>query len=99
MIHAIRMVGHVRMRTLYVRPDSSLNLPTACAGVAVSTLLRTLILEAVTVQLPYAAGKLDRHQAPTQSTGDLATSGPVQALTRFCPTCRAIASGMDHARD
>jgi AraC-like DNA-binding protein len=59
MVHAIRMVGHVRMRTIYVRPDSSLNLPTACAVVAVSTLLRTLILEAVTVQLPYADGTRD----------------------------------------
>jgi AraC-like DNA-binding protein len=59
MVHSIRMVGHVRMRTIYVRPDSSLNLPTECAVVAVSTLLRTPILEAVTVQLPYADGSRD----------------------------------------
>jgi AraC-like DNA-binding protein len=59
MVHAIRMVGHVRMRTIYVRRDSALNLPSACAVVAVSTLLRSLILEAVSVQLPYADGSRD----------------------------------------
>ena len=59
MIHAIRMVGHVRMRTIYVRPDFSLNMAPTCAVVAVSTLLRTLIIEAVKIKLPYAAGSRD----------------------------------------
>jgi hypothetical protein len=39
MTHAIRMVGHIRMRTIYVRPNSSPGLPAARAVVAVSPLL------------------------------------------------------------
>jgi AraC-like DNA-binding protein len=59
MTHAIRMVGRVRMRTIYVRPNSSPGLPPACAVVAVSPLLSALILEAVNVRLPYAEDSRD----------------------------------------
>jgi AraC-like DNA-binding protein len=59
MVHAIRMAGHVRMRTIYVRPNSSPHLPAACAVVAVSELLSALILEAVNVRLPYAEDSRD----------------------------------------
>lgn len=52
--HAIRMVGHVRMRTAYVRLDAASNLPNRCAVVAVSALLRELVLEAIAVKLPYS---------------------------------------------
>jgi AraC-like DNA-binding protein/quercetin dioxygenase-like cupin family protein len=64
--HAIRMVGHVRMRTVYVRPDASphqqtasAHLPAACAVVAVSALLSALIVEAVNVRLPYKKDSRD----------------------------------------
>jgi AraC-like DNA-binding protein/quercetin dioxygenase-like cupin family protein len=57
--HWIRMVGHVRMRTVYVQPRSAPGLPAACAVVAVSPLLSALILEAVNVRLPYAQESRD----------------------------------------
>lgn len=53
------MAGHVRMRTIYVRPDPSLNLAPTCAVVAVSTLLRTLVVEAVKIKIPYAERSRD----------------------------------------
>jgi AraC-like DNA-binding protein len=57
--HGIRMVGHVRMRTVYVQPRGAPGLPTACAVVTVSPLLSALILEAVNIQLPYAQDSRD----------------------------------------
>lgn len=51
--HAIRMVGHVGMRTLYVQPAAARNLPKHCAVVAISALMRELILEATSITLPY----------------------------------------------
>jgi AraC-like DNA-binding protein len=54
--HAIRMTGTVRMRTLYLEGPAVAGLPTACAVVHVSPLLRELILRAVTVNQPYARG-------------------------------------------
>lgn len=53
MTHSIRMVGHVRLRTIYVQPDSSPRLPGTCAVVAVSALLSALILEAVNIRHAY----------------------------------------------
>jgi AraC-like DNA-binding protein len=61
MTHGIRMVGHVRMRTIYVQPRAAPSLPAACAVVAVSPLLSALILEAVNVRLPYAQDSRDAH--------------------------------------
>ena len=51
--HSIRMVGPVAMRTLYIQPSAVRELPRDCAVVAVSALLRELILEATKVALPY----------------------------------------------
>lgn len=45
--HWTRMVGEVRVRTLYIEPDSAPHLPTACTVLAISPLLRELILAAV----------------------------------------------------
>jgi AraC-like DNA-binding protein len=59
MTHAIRMVGHVRMRTVYVDPNASPGLPAPCAVVAVSQLLSALIVEAVNVRLPYTQDSRD----------------------------------------
>jgi AraC-like DNA-binding protein len=59
MSHEIRMVGHVRMRTVYVRPPMAPGLPAICAVVAVSPLLSALVLEAVNVRLPYTPASRD----------------------------------------
>ena len=59
MSHSIRMVGHVRMRTIYVKPAAAPGLPSACSVVGVSPLLNALILEAVGVRLPYRSDSRD----------------------------------------
>lgn len=53
--HEIVMSGPVTMRTLYVEPDAALaaRLPSACSVVAVSGLLRELILRAAEMPLLY----------------------------------------------
>lgn len=51
--HSVRMVGQVRMRTAYVRPRVVPDLPEECSVVAVSPLLRELLLAAVEIPLPY----------------------------------------------
>jgi AraC-like DNA-binding protein len=51
--HAIRHRGKVAMRTLYVRADGAAPLPRQCCVVAVSPLLRELILRAVELPLLY----------------------------------------------
>lgn len=45
--HEIRMLGRVTMRTIYVRPGAAPGLPTECRAVAVSGLLRELILRSI----------------------------------------------------
>ena len=47
--HAIRIDRDLSMRSLYIRPDAVAGLPGACRVVAVSALLRALILRAMTV--------------------------------------------------
>jgi len=45
--HSLRFAGESALRTLYLRPGSSEGLPSSCAAVTVSPLLRELILRAV----------------------------------------------------
>src|SRR5579883_2896496 len=60
--HSIRSRGNVEMRTLYIRADVAAALPRACCVVAVSPLLRELILRAVELPVLYdesgAAGRV-----------------------------------------
>ncbi|MEC5396711.1 AraC family transcriptional regulator [Uliginosibacterium sp. H1] len=57
--HSVRMVGAVRMRTAFIRPDARGNLPPACSVIVVSPLLRELILAAIEVPLPYEEDSRD----------------------------------------
>lgn len=52
-LHATRMIGAVRMRTAFIRPDAAPNLPATCAVLQVTPLLRELILAAIDIELPY----------------------------------------------
>ena len=52
--HSIRMVGRVRMRTAYVHPTAAPGLPEHCGVVAVSPLLKELLLAAAGIRPPYA---------------------------------------------
>jgi AraC-like DNA-binding protein len=47
--HGIRFSGHCALRTLYVRPQEAAGLPARCSVVAVSLLLRELILRTVEI--------------------------------------------------
>ncbi|WP_066522163.1 AraC family transcriptional regulator [Sphingobium cloacae] len=53
--HAIRIAGHVTMRTVFVRQDARPGFPTMCEVIEVSPLLREAIVAAVHIPLDYAA--------------------------------------------
>lgn len=50
--HQVRMVTPVRMRTVYVRADSLDGLPEQCRVLAITPLMRELILAAMSVPVP-----------------------------------------------
>ena len=53
--HEVRMVGEVRMRSVFIRPDAAAGLPQRCAVLGITPLLRELILAAVDAPLTYDA--------------------------------------------
>ena len=53
-VNAIRCIGVVHMRSIYVQPDAAAQLPRVAQAVGVSGLLAELIRAAVKVPLPYA---------------------------------------------
>ena len=59
MLHQLRMVGEVHLRTLYFRVDGTVRLPSECLVVGISGLLRELILAAIEVAQPYVPDSRD----------------------------------------
>lgn len=57
--HSLAISGLVRTRTLYVEQSAAPHLPDNCTVVAISPLLRELILAAVAIPLDYAPGSRD----------------------------------------
>lgn len=57
--HAIRCIGVVHMRSIYVRPDAAPHLPTRSQAVGISPLLRELIRAAMEVAQFYAEDSRD----------------------------------------
>jgi AraC-like DNA-binding protein/mannose-6-phosphate isomerase-like protein (cupin superfamily) len=57
--HTVRMVNAVTMRTLYIQPDAATGLPDRCHTVAISELLRQLILNAMDITSEYTADSRD----------------------------------------
>ena len=53
-VHSIRCVGAVKMRSVFVQPDDSLDLPAETRAVSVSALLSELIKASVGMQPPHA---------------------------------------------
>jgi len=53
--HAIRCIGVVRMRSVWVRPEVAPHLPHECRTVGISPLLREIILAATEIPTPYEA--------------------------------------------
>jgi len=58
-VHAVRCIGEVHMRSLFVRQDAAPGLMDTCCVVGVSTLLRELIRAAADVTHPYKADSRD----------------------------------------
>lgn len=54
--HEVHYRGRVSLRTLYVEPQASVNLPTRCRVIEVSDFLRSLILEASNLPIEYDLG-------------------------------------------
>jgi AraC-like DNA-binding protein/quercetin dioxygenase-like cupin family protein len=54
--HSVEMLGTVKMRSLYVAPGATADLPDHSRVVGMTELMRSLIIEAVTLPLDYAAG-------------------------------------------
>ncbi|WP_348261355.1 helix-turn-helix transcriptional regulator [Telmatobacter sp. DSM 110680] len=59
-VHRIRMIGEVRMRTLYFRPGVVSRRPPQCSVLYVGLLLRELIVEAVRLRLLRLQNRLER---------------------------------------
>ncbi|QEI09455.1 AraC family transcriptional regulator [Pigmentiphaga aceris] len=57
--HAVRCIGEVHMRSLYVRQDAAPGLITMCCAVGISPLMRELIRAAAEVSHPYAPDSRD----------------------------------------
>jgi AraC-like DNA-binding protein len=52
-VHAVRMLGDVKMRSLYFEPDAIAGQPAHCQVVGISPFMRSLIIEAVQVPAAY----------------------------------------------
>jgi AraC-like DNA-binding protein len=59
MTHAIRCIGEVQMRSMFVRQDAAPRLSMECNAVGVSPLLRELIRAAAEIAQPYAVNSRD----------------------------------------
>jgi AraC-like DNA-binding protein len=57
--HQLRTLGEVRLRTVYIRPDAASSLPSQCQVIAISSLLRELILAAIDISSPYSPDSRD----------------------------------------
>ncbi|SFN87385.1 AraC-type DNA-binding protein [Formivibrio citricus] len=57
--HSVRMVTAVHMRSIFIREDALLGLPQSCCVLAISPLLRELIIAAVAIRHPYAESQRD----------------------------------------
>ena len=59
--HWIRMIGEVHMRTAYIRPDAAPDLFPESKVVAITPLLRELLLAAIEIPTPYSPDSRDGH--------------------------------------
>ena len=104
--HAIRCIGEVHMRSIYVRPDAAPHLPTHSQAVGISPLLRELIQAATEVDPGYAANSRDGrvmrllldelHALPVLPLHLPQPADP--RLHRICSRLLAAATRRHHAR-
>lgn len=101
--HVVRMVGAVHMRTAFIRTDAAPGLPTECAVIGISPLLRELIIAALDIAPPYADDsrdgrlmKLVLDELRTLPTLPLHLPEPDDARLR--PICATLARTPDDPR-
>jgi len=95
--HSIRMVGQVLMRTAYVNPTVSPELPQGCAVLKVSPLLRELIIAMIEADVPYEpdsrTGRIARLILDEiRQMGSLPLHLPMPNDKRLLAICNAITS-------
>ena len=102
MTHAIRCIGVVHMRSLFIRPDAAPQLLLECRAVGISALLRELIRAAVDVKPPYApnsrAGRLMRLMLDElRALPELPLHLPMPSDPRLNRICRRLQHEPDDA--
>ncbi|MBJ2236750.1 helix-turn-helix transcriptional regulator [Pseudomonas fluorescens] len=94
-VHSLRCVGTLKMRSVFVRPDSFPNLPAEPKTVTVSPLLSELIKASVSLKPPYAEDSRDARIMPLildelAILPALPLSLPQPADPRLSPICLAL---------
>ena len=104
--HQIRVAGQLEMRTLYLREDASAHLPDECQVLAVSPLLRELIVRAT--QLPVLYDEAGPAGAAMQlilweigASRSLPLHLPMPRDRRLVKLCRLVTDDLsaNHSRD
>jgi AraC-like DNA-binding protein len=100
--HAIRCIGVVRMRSVYVRPDAAPQLPPRPQAVGVSALLRELVRAAMEVEGAYAPASRDGRLMrllldELQALPVLPLHLPLPADARVSRICARLAAHPDDA--
>ncbi|SLN17875.1 AraC family transcriptional regulator [Oceanibacterium hippocampi] len=94
-VHEVRMLGPVRMRSLYLDAEAARGMPDHCQALGVPPLMRTLLAEAVTLPREYApAGRADAImtliQHEMRRLPPLPLSLPLPANAALARRCRAF---------
>lgn len=58
-VHDVRMIGPVKMRSLYLEPESMTGMPDVCQVLGITELMRSLLAEAVTLPAEYEPDSRD----------------------------------------
>lgn len=104
--HRIRVAGSLEMRTLYVRPDASAHLPGRCQVLAVSPLLRELVVRATRLPVLYdehgpAGAVMALILAEIQSLPSLPFHLPMPKDRRLLKLCKLVTDDLaaSHPRE
>jgi AraC-like DNA-binding protein len=93
--HDIRMVGEVSTRSLYLKDGVVANAPDRCRVIAVSPLLRRLLIEAIDLPIAYETDTRANHiiqlvLLELKSFVELPMCVPIPAHARLATQCRAF---------
>lgn len=97
MLHSIRMIGEVCMRTAYIDISIAPSMPQQCAVLKISPLLRELIIAMIDIPIPYDAndrgGRIARLMIDElQQMGTLPLHLPIPVDKRLLEICNTLYS-------